>query len=53
MFCLFHQPLLRDALEKNPNLTAEEAEQLLKKCLEVLYYRDARSLNKVSIKMKM
>ena len=37
------QPLLRVALEKNPILTAHAAEKLLMKCLEVLYYRDARS----------
>ncbi|XP_028391983.1 proteasome subunit beta type-4-like [Dendronephthya gigantea] len=43
------QPLLRDALEKNPHLTAEDAEKLLVKCLEVLYYRDARSLNRYEI----
>lgn len=39
-------PLLRDAIEKNPNMNAEEAKAALKKCMEVLYYRDARSFNK-------
>ena len=41
------QPLLRDAYENNPMMTREEAKELLEKCLRVLYYRDARSLNKV------
>ena len=39
--------MLRDAYEKNPNMTEEEAKQLLVTCLRVLYYRDARSLNRV------
>ena len=43
------QPILRDAVEKNPNLSADEAERLLVKCLEVLYYRDARSLNRYEL----
>jgi 20S proteasome subunit beta 7 len=49
------QPLLREAYEKKagidgkgPLLTAEEAEELLNECMKVLFYRDARSLNKVS-----
>ena len=37
------QPLLGVALEKNPILSAHAAEKLLMKCVEVLYYRDARS----------
>ena len=43
------QPLLRDALEKNPNMTAQQAAEQLDRCLKVLYYRDARSLNKVGV----
>mgnify|MGYP005986297283 CR=1 FL=1 len=42
-------PLLRDAVEKNPNLTKDEARQLVEKCMEVLYYRDARSFPKYQI----
>ena len=42
------QPLLRDAYEKNPMMIRAEAKELLEKCLQVLYYRDARSLNKVT-----
>ena len=49
------QPLLREAFEakagidgKGPLLTAEEAEAVLSDCMKVLFYRDARSINKVS-----
>ncbi|KAJ8895133.1 hypothetical protein PR048_000458 [Dryococelus australis] len=42
-------PLMRDALEKNPDLDMRQAQELLVKCLEVLYYRDARSFPKVSL----
>lgn len=41
-------PLLRDALEKKPELTKDEARALLMSCLRVLFYRDCRALNKVS-----
>jgi 20S proteasome subunit beta 7 len=48
------QPLLREAYEAKagvegtgPLLTEEEAEKLLGECMKVLFYRDARSLNKV------
>ncbi|XP_035671215.1 proteasome subunit beta type-4-like [Branchiostoma floridae] len=40
------QPLLRDALEKKPNMSQSEALELLERCLKVLFYRDARSFNK-------
>jgi 20S proteasome subunit beta 7 len=43
------QPLLRDAYEKNSDMNAEEARQLLDTCLRVLYYRDGRSLNKFEV----
>ena len=43
------QPLLRDAYEKNNKMTEAEARQLLDTCLKVLFYRDARSFNKVGI----
>lgn len=50
------QPLLREAFEAKAGttdgtgelMTAEEAEKLLDECMKVLFYRDARSLNKVS-----
>jgi 20S proteasome alpha/beta subunit len=49
------QPLLREAFEakagtdgKGPLLTAEEAEKVIADCMKVLFYRDARSINKVS-----
>ena len=47
-------PLLREAYEAKagiegdgPLLTEEEAEKLLAECMKVLFYRDARSMNKV------
>lgn len=40
-------PLLRSACEKKPSLTRQEAQQLLVKCMEVLFYRDARAFHKV------
>jgi len=50
------QPLLREAYEakmgfdgKGELMTAEEAEKLLDECMKVLFYRDARSLNKVRL----
>lgn len=42
-------PLLRDALDKNPQLNQAEARALIEKCLEVLYYRDARSYPKYQL----
>lgn len=42
-------PLLRDALQKKPNMSKTEAEDLVVKCMEVLYYRDARSYNKYEL----
>ena len=42
------QPLLRKAVEGREHLiTEEEARHILKTSLRVLFYRDARSLNKV------
>ncbi|XP_057244978.1 proteasome subunit beta type-4-like, partial [Malurus melanocephalus] len=43
------QPLLRAALERDQLPTREEARDLLERCLKVLYYRDARSFNRVCI----
>jgi 20S proteasome subunit beta 7 len=40
------QPLMRDALQKNPAMTEAEARDVLERCMAVLYYRDARSWNK-------
>jgi 20S proteasome subunit beta 7 len=37
---------MRTAYEANPNMSKEEAEVLLERCIRVLYYRDGRSLNK-------
>lgn len=43
------QPILRDAYEKNPDMSAEDAKKLLVECLRVLFYRDARSMNRYEI----
>ncbi|XP_053823230.1 proteasome subunit beta type-4 isoform X1 [Vidua chalybeata] len=47
------QPLLRAELERDRDgdrlPTREEARELLERCLRVLYYRDARSFNRVCI----
>ena len=40
---------MREAYEKNPNMTEAEAKELLDRCLKVLFYRDARSWNSVSL----
>ncbi|KAI8588417.1 nucleophile aminohydrolase [Geranomyces variabilis] len=42
------QPILRKAVEgREDTLTEEEAEKVLNDCMRVLFYRDARSLNKI------
>ncbi|KAK2459831.1 hypothetical protein APHAL10511_008152 [Amanita phalloides] len=44
------QPLLRKAVEPYADvLTEEEARKILEDCMRVLFYRDARSLNKYQI----
>ncbi|XP_053330761.1 proteasome subunit beta type-4 [Spea bombifrons] len=43
------QPLMRDVVENKPNLTRDEARQLVERCMRVLYYRDARSYNRYEI----
>jgi len=56
----FAQPLLREAYEERVDkgkrgeaegelLSREEAEKVLDECMKVLFYRDARSLNKYQI----
>lgn len=44
-------PLMRKAQEDAPNglLSEGDAEELMKTCMKVLFYRDARSLNKFQI----
>lgn len=43
-------PLLRQALEKKPQgLSRAEAEELIKDCLRVLFYRECRAINKFQI----
>jgi len=44
------QPLLRKSVEgREDTLTEEEAMKILEGCMKVLFYRDARSLNKYQI----
>jgi len=44
------QPLLRKAVEPYADvLTEEQAQKILEDCMRVLFYRDARSLNKFQI----
>ncbi|NXY90915.1 PSB4 protein, partial [Alcedo cyanopectus] len=43
------QPLMREALEKKPSLSQEEARDLIERCMKILYYRDARSFNRYEI----
>lgn len=38
---------MRAAIEANPNMTEAEAVQVLERSIRILYYRDARSYNKV------
>lgn len=39
---------MREAMENKPELSKQEARDLIERCLKVLYYRDARSYNRVS-----
>lgn len=42
------QPLMRKAVEGREGLISrQEAEELADRCMRVLFYRDARSINKV------
>lgn len=43
------RPLMRNACEKNPNMDKVEAVKLLRECLKILFYRDARAINKFEI----
>lgn len=45
-------PLLRQAVDKEgdeANLSEEDARALIDKCMKVLFYRDARSIDKYSV----
>lgn len=43
-------PIMRDALEKKPQMSRVEVRELLINCIRVLYYRDTRAFNKVHLK---
>lgn len=42
-------PMLRAAMDKNPNIKKDEAKALMHKALEILFYRDARSYPKYQV----
>lgn len=42
-------PLIREALDKNPNPSEQDARDLVAKSMEVLFYRDARSYPKYQV----
>lgn len=39
---------MREVVENKVEITKQEARELVERCLKVLYYRDARSYNRVS-----
>ncbi len=39
---------MREVVENKVEITKQEARDLVERCLKVLYYRDARSYNRVS-----
>ncbi|KAM9386176.1 proteasome subunit beta type-4 [Pholidichthys leucotaenia] len=43
------QPLMREVLENKVEISRQEAQELVERCLKVLYYRDARSYNRHEI----
>jgi len=43
------KPLLRKAVELKPKLTEEEAKKVLEDCMRVLFYRDARAINRIQL----
>lgn len=42
-------PMMRDALEKNKKMSLKEAEEVVDKCMTVLFYRDCESYEKYQI----
>ncbi|XP_055911164.1 proteasome subunit beta type-4 [Eupeodes corollae] len=42
-------PIVRERISDTTKLNRADAEQLMKKCMEVLYYRDCRALSKYSM----
>lgn len=45
--------MLRDALEKNKNLDEKQAVDVIQRCMKLLFYRDARSFDKVKLCVTM
>jgi 20S proteasome subunit beta 7 len=47
------QPILREAVEGREEILAEEeAQSILEKCMTILWYRDARSTDKVCLSIE-
>jgi len=42
-------PVVRDEMEKKKDMSKDEALALVDRCMKLLYYRDARSLNKYQV----
>lgn len=42
-------PIMRAAYEENPDMTEEQARNLIERCLKVMFYRDARTINRYQI----
>lgn len=40
---------MREVVENKTDISQQEARELVERCLKVLYYRDARSYNRVSL----
>ncbi|XP_004519726.1 proteasome subunit beta type-4 [Ceratitis capitata] len=45
----FALPLVREQISNGEVLTLNQASQVLRKCMEVLYYRDCRAISKYSV----
>jgi 20S proteasome subunit beta 7 len=43
------RPILREAYSKNSQMSENEARKVLEDCMRVLYYRDARTINKLQL----
>lgn len=44
---------MREVVENKADISQQEARDLVERCLKVLYYRDARSYNRVGFHLKL
>ncbi|KAH9489586.1 Proteasome subunit beta type-4 [Bulinus truncatus] len=42
-------PIIREAMEKKPEMNKDEAVSLIDRCMKLMFYRDARALNKYQL----